>query len=75
MTLIPIEGRDGYFRDSKTKAIVNRNHNEYNTYITNRQKLSSDKERIDKLENEVSQMKGDLGEIKMLLQHLVQQHK
>lgn len=75
MALIPIEGRDGYFRDSKTKAIINRNTTDYNLYVTNRQKLSSDQERITNLESEIDQMKGDLGDIKMLLQHLVQQHK
>ena len=75
MSLIPIEGRDGFFRDSKTKAIINKNANDYNTYIANRQKLSSDQQRISNLESEIDQMKGDLSDIKMLLQHLVEKHK
>jgi len=75
MTLIPIEGRDGYFRDSKTKAIINKNASDYNTYITNRQKLSSDQQRILDLESEIGQVKVDLAEIKMMLQHLVCNYK
>lgn len=75
MSLIPIEGRDGYFRDSKTKAVINKNTNDYNTYIINRKKLSSDQERISNLESEFNQMKGDLGDIKLLLQQLVNNHK
>ena len=68
MTLIPVEGQDGFFRDSETNAIVNKNHLEYKSYVSNREKLLSDKERIDKLEGEIS-------EIKSLLLHLVDKHK
>lgn len=75
MTLIPIEGKDGYYRDSKSNAIVNKNTQDYNTYLMNRQKLLSDKQRIDNLENEMTQIKGDLGDIKMMLQHFMENHK
>lgn len=75
MTLIPIEGKDGYYRDSKSNAIVNKNTQDYNTYLMNRQKLLSDKQRIDDLENEMTQIKGDLGDIKMMLQYFMEQHK
>jgi len=75
MTLIPIEGKDGYYRDSKSNAIVNKNTQDYNTYLMNRQKLLSDKQRIDNLENEMTQIKGDLGDIKMMLQHFMEHHK
>ena len=53
MSLIPVDGMDGYFRDSETNAIVNKNKLEYQTYISNRKKLLSDKERIDSLEEKV----------------------
>ena len=75
MSLIPIEGRDGYFRDSKTKAIINKNTNDYNTYITSRKKLSSDQDRIGILESQIDQVKDDLFEIKTMIQHLIQHHK
>ena len=53
MTLIPVKGHKGLFRDSETEAIINNNTNDYQTYITNRDKLLSEKERIDKLENDI----------------------
>lgn len=63
MTLIPVKGQAGFFRDSETGAIVNNNSNDYKSYITNRDKLLSEKERIDKLES-------DIGDIKRMLQQL-----
>ena len=63
MTLIPVKGHKGLFRDIETGAIINNNSNEYQTYITNRDKLLSEKERIDKLES-------DIGDIKRMLQQL-----
>jgi len=53
MSLIPVEGMDGYFRDSETNAIVNKNNEDYQAYIANRKKLLSNQERIDSLENKV----------------------
>ena len=63
MTLIPVKGHKGLFRDSETGAIINNNTNDYQTYITNRDRLLSELERIDKLEN-------DIGDIKRMLQQL-----
>lgn len=75
MSLIPIEGKDGYFRDTHSKAIINKNGNDFNTYVTNRNRLSSDKERIDTIETELDGIKGDLSDIKMMLQHFMDKHK
>ena len=61
MTLIPVKGQSGFFRDSETGAIINNNSNDYDTYVSNRDKLLSEKERIDKLES-------DIGDIKRMLQ-------
>jgi len=75
MSLIPIEGKDGYFRDTHSKAIINKNVNDFNTYMTNRKKLTSDKERIDTIETELDGIKGDLTDIKVMLQHFMDKHK
>jgi len=72
MTLIPVEGKDGFYRDSNTNAIVNKNHLEYQSYVSNREKLLSDKERIVNLETELGDIKGDLDEIKSLLKKFIQ---
>jgi len=42
MSLLPIDGRDGYFRDTETNAIINKNNTEFNRYIQNRERLSQD---------------------------------
>ena len=75
MALIPIEGKDGYFRDTHSKAIINKNANDFNTYVTNRKKLTSDKERINTIETELDGIKGDLTDIKVMLQHFMDKHK
>jgi hypothetical protein len=75
MSFIPIEGKDGYFRDTRSNAIINTNQNEYNTYMMNYKKLSSDKERINDIENELGGIKGDLSEIKTMLNHFMDKHK
>jgi len=63
MTLIPVKDQPGLFRDSETGAIVNKKNNDYQAYVSNRNKLLSEKERIDKLES-------DIGDIKRMLQQL-----
>ena len=63
MTHIPVEGQPGLYRDSETGAIINNRSNEYQNYVNNRDKLLSEKERIDKLES-------DIGDIKRMLQQL-----
>jgi len=64
MTLIPVKGMEGFFRDTETQAIVNKNNLAYQSYVQNRDKLLSDKERIDKLESEI-------GDIKSMIQILI----
>ena len=36
---------------------MNKNNNEYQAYIAQRERLLSDKERLDKVENEISDIK------------------
>jgi len=64
---LKVEGRTNLVRDTDTNAIINTDKTGYKSYIANRNKLLSDKERIDKLETQVSDIKGDLSEIKDLL--------
>ena len=63
MTLIPVKDNPGFFRDSETGAIVNNNSDNYQAYMSQRDKLNSEKNRIDKLES-------DIGDIKRMLQQL-----
>ena len=70
MTLIPVKGNSGLFRYSETGAIINNNTNEYNTYMTNRNKLLSEKERLTRVETKVQDLSDDIGDIKRMLQQL-----
>jgi|DEB0MinimDraft_6_1074348.scaffolds.fasta_scaffold149825_2 hypothetical protein len=65
--LIPVKDSKGLFRDEETGAILNKNDIEYSAYIENRKKLLSDKERIDNLENQLTDVRSDLNDIKDLL--------
>ena len=71
MALIPVKDSPGIFRDSITNAIINRNTNDYNTYIQNRQRMKSKNERINDLEKKVDDLSGDIGDIKSMLQSLI----
>jgi hypothetical protein len=65
--LIPVKDNKGLFRDMNTNSIVNTDTNQYQSYISNREKLSSDKERIDNLENQLTDVRSDLNDIKDML--------
>ena len=58
-------------RDGKSNAIINTNKNEYQEYMRNRQKLISEKERVDCLEKKVDDLKGDLDEIESMLKAVI----
>ena len=73
--MIPVEGKEGWFRDPSSNAIVNANMSEYDKYMASynrRQKEQSDKKT---LQIEVNQLKSEMSEIKSLLLTLVQNQK
>ena len=59
-----VEGHPGLIRDLESNAVINNDTTAYQNYIQLREQKLKEKERLDKLENEV-------GEIKSLLQKLV----
>ena len=67
----PVENHQHLYRDNTTNAIVNTNMSEYQAYVANRNKLQSDKERIETLEGKVDSLQGDISDIKNLLLKLV----
>ena len=65
--LIPVEGKEGWFRDPSSNAIVNGNQSDYDKYMASynkRQKERTDKEALQK---EFSELKSEMSEIKALL--------
>ena len=70
--LIPVEGKEGLYRDASSTAIIKDNPDEYDKYMASynkRQKEAADKRA---LQNEVSELKSEMSEIKSLLLTLVQ---
>jgi len=59
-----VEGHPGLIRDLESNAVINNDKSAYQDYVQLREQKLREKERLDKLENEV-------GEIKSLLQKLV----
>ncbi len=68
---IPVEGNSDLVRDPKTDQIINTNENAYQQYITRRQKRKSEKEKALTVEQDLANLKSELGEIKSLLKELV----
>ena len=62
--MIPVEGHKGLYRDETTNAIVNCNDYQYQEYIKVKSEALSEKEEIEKLKNELS-------EVKQLLKDLI----
>ena len=56
-SLIPVEGNSNLKRDPKTGAILNTDRSEYEKYVAQREAKELDKERLNKLESEISEIK------------------
>jgi hypothetical protein len=72
MNYIKVEGHSHLLRDSKTNSIVNTNMIEYQEYLNRRNTKTNENEKIKNLEDDVSHIKNDLDEIKLLLRNLIE---
>ena len=70
MTYIRVKDKKNLYRDSKTNAIVNKNDSEYQKYLEQRNKKLQQTNDIEILKSQVSSLKNDIGEIKVLLKLL-----
>ena len=68
---IPVEGNSDLVRDPTTDQIINTNENAYQQYIIRRQKRKSEKEKALTVEQDLANLKSELGEIKSLIKELV----
>ena len=69
---IPVEGNSGLYRDSDSTAIVNRDKKAYLAYME-RKKIAENKNlELNKMKEDLDNVKSELGEIKGLLSTLVQ---
>jgi hypothetical protein len=71
MKYIKVKGHDHLIRDPKTNSIINTNMSEYNEYISRRDSKLKESEKVNNLESDITNMKEDLDEIKLLLRRLI----
>ena len=65
--LVPVDGKEGWFRDPDTNAIVNCNMTQYDQYMESYNKRNKRNKAFDTLQNDVDELKSDISAIKELL--------
>ena len=68
----PVEGQKGLYRDNDTAAIINKDKNAYKSYMARKKALETKDNELNKMKEDIDNVKGELGEIKGLLSTLVQ---
>ncbi len=66
-----IEGHKDLARDPQTGTIINVNSLDYQHYIASRTAKQSKNEKVESMEEDLANLKGEIGEIKSLLKELV----
>ena len=66
-----IEGHKDLARDPYTGTIINVNSLDYQHYIATRNAKNLKNERVESMEQDLANLKGEIGEIKSLLKELV----
>ena len=69
--LYGVKGNKDLARDPSTNAVVNVNDSEYRNYLARREAKSKKTQRVQNLEEDLANMKGDIDEIKSLLKELL----
>tara|TARA_Y100000361_G_C10842852_1_gene180405 strand:- start:210 stop:437 length:228 start_codon:yes stop_codon:yes gene_type:complete len=66
-----VEGHSDLARDPNNGSIINVNKTEYQQYLARREVKSEKNQKVQNLENELANMRGDIDEIKSLLKELL----
>lgn len=74
MNFLKVEGHNNYVRDPKSNSIVNVNMTEYNEYLIRKELKQKESQKLQSIEDDISNIKGDLEEIKMLLRRFSNEH-
>jgi|TARA_R100000030_G_scaffold83495_1_gene66429 hypothetical protein len=67
---VKVQGHSDLVRDPMTNAIINTNKSGYEEYISRRNIKKSETQKVQNLEDELSCIKDDIDEIKLLLRRL-----
>ena len=71
MSYLKVEGHGELYRDSTTNSIVNRNTTDYNRYMSQKKTKNEETEKVDTMEQDLTNLKNEINEIKSLLKELV----
>ena len=71
MDFYELEGNKDLARDPNTNAIVNVNGRDYSQYLSTRSVKSEKNQKLQTVEQDLANMKGELDEIKSLLKELL----
>ena len=70
--LIPVENREGWFRDPESHAVVNCNKSQYEKYMASYNKREKKEKSFNTLQNDVDALKSDISDMKSMLLQLVE---
>ena len=57
MSLLKVKDHDGFYKDTSSGAVINKNNSDYQQYVETRDRLFSEKERLDSIENDIHDIK------------------
>ena len=69
---IPVEGNSGFYRDSDSTAIINKDKKAYIAYMERKKVVETKNSELDQMKEDIDNVKNELGDIKGLLSTLVQ---
>ena len=70
--LIPVEGKSGFYRDPESTAIINCDKKAYSDYMKRKKITKAKSNELNKMKEDLDNVKGELGEIIGLLSTVVQ---
>ena len=71
MSYLKVEGHSGLYRDSQTNSIVNRNTSDFKQYMSQKKTRDNEHQKVDVIEQDLTNLKNDINEIKSLLKELL----
>lgn len=63
MSNMKVDGHEDLIRDEKTQAIINIDIDGYNAYVSRRKRLAEERNKVENLQNEVSELKSLIGKL------------
>ena len=69
---IPVEGKSGFYRDSDSTAIINKDKKAYIAYMERKKVVENKNSELDQMKEDIDNVKNELGDNKGLLSTIVQ---